>query len=221
MKKKQLISIIEQLRTFDKPKVKLEQYPTNAGAAVELAFIAGFMHDDIYEKTIIDLGIGTGRLAITLLFVGAAKAIGIEIDDDAIKLSMDNAKQFGFSNKLNLVKSNVDNISRILHCKSHPSIQDEEYTLVMNPPFGVQNRGADVKFLLNAMKIEGLTVIYSFHLKNQENRKFLRNKIASAGWEVSEIHQMNMILPKLFDFHEKNRKKIEVDLYRIVYKKKN
>ncbi|MBN2154403.1 MAG: RNA methyltransferase, partial [Candidatus Lokiarchaeota archaeon] len=89
-------------------------------------------------------------------------------------------------------------------------------TLLMNPPFGVQVKGADARFLRAAMSIAGVDVIYSIHLKKEKNRKYLQKLVKDDGWEVVEMHQTKMILPRLYEFHEKKRKEIEVDIYRII-----
>ena len=43
-------------------------------------------------------------------------------------------------------------------------------------------------------------------------------KEQSGRWILSELRQATMFLPRLYEFHEKKRKEIEVDLYRIVPK---
>lgn len=57
---------------------------------------------DLAGKTIIDFGCGSGILAIAALKLGAAKAIGIDIDPQAIQASRDNAERNGVSEKLEL-----------------------------------------------------------------------------------------------------------------------
>lgn len=57
---------------------------------------------DLVGKTIIDFGCGSGILAIAALKLGAAKAIGIDIDPQAIQASRDNAERNGVSDKLEL-----------------------------------------------------------------------------------------------------------------------
>ncbi|MBS0849554.1 50S ribosomal protein L11 methyltransferase [Citrobacter sp. JGM124] len=53
-------------------------------------------------KTIIDFGCGSGILAIAALKLGAEKAIGIDIDPQAIQASRDNAERNGVSDRLAL-----------------------------------------------------------------------------------------------------------------------
>ncbi len=57
---------------------------------------------DLQGKTIIDFGCGSGILAIAALKLGATKAIGIDIDPQAIQASRDNAERNGVSEQLEL-----------------------------------------------------------------------------------------------------------------------
>lgn len=60
---------------------------------------------DLSGKTVIDFGCGSGILAIAALKLGAAKAIGIDIDPQAIQASRDNAQRNGVSDRLALYLS--------------------------------------------------------------------------------------------------------------------
>ncbi|MHA1889765.1 MAG: METTL5 family protein [Promethearchaeota archaeon] len=216
--RKQLLSMIEEMETFSpsNAKIKLEQYATDAIASVELGFIAGIMHADLQERLVIDLGAGTGRLSITCLFFGAWRVIGVEIDLDAIKIARDNAKKFGFDDKLDLIIANVSPEKFIIRRKLNKDDLDKEITIVMNPPFGVHDKGADLRFLMAAINVPRVRVIYSFHLKNERNRQYIRNKMEKVNWEVVSLYQTEMFIPRLYKFHEKTRKKVEVDIYRIM-----
>ncbi|NDJ56140.1 50S ribosomal protein L11 methyltransferase [Enterobacteriaceae bacterium 4M9] len=57
---------------------------------------------DLAGKTVIDFGCGSGILAIAALKLGAARAIGIDIDPQAIQASRDNAQRNGVEDKLEL-----------------------------------------------------------------------------------------------------------------------
>lgn len=68
---------------------------------------------DLEGKTIIDFGCGSGILAIAALKLGAAQAIGIDIDPQAIQASRDNAQRNGVSERLSLYlpQDQPDNLS--------------------------------------------------------------------------------------------------------------
>lgn len=53
----------EHIQNFEKPKIKLEQYITTPHLASHTLYTAQFSFDDIEGKEVLDLGIGTGRLA--------------------------------------------------------------------------------------------------------------------------------------------------------------
>ncbi len=57
---------------------------------------------DLQGKTIIDFGCGSGILAIAALKLGAERAIGIDIDPQAIQASRDNAERNDVSDRLEL-----------------------------------------------------------------------------------------------------------------------
>jgi ribosomal protein L11 methyltransferase len=57
---------------------------------------------DLAGKTLVDYGCGSGILAIAALKLGAARAIGVDNDEQAIAASRDNAQRNGVAEKLDL-----------------------------------------------------------------------------------------------------------------------
>ncbi|MDU2732079.1 MAG: 50S ribosomal protein L11 methyltransferase [Mixta calida] len=72
---------------------------THPTTALCLSWLDGL---DLQSKTVIDFGCGSGILAIAALKLGAAQAIGIDIDPQAIQASRDNAERNGVSDRLSL-----------------------------------------------------------------------------------------------------------------------
>ncbi|GLR11199.1 50S ribosomal protein L11 methyltransferase [Mixta theicola] len=72
---------------------------THPTTAMCLSWLDGL---DLQGKTVIDFGCGSGILAIAALKLGAAQAIGIDIDPQAIQASRDNAERNGVSDRLAL-----------------------------------------------------------------------------------------------------------------------
>src|SRR5712664_2336652 len=94
LSKRQLEIQLGRLKILEKPNLKLEQYPVSSEAASELLYMAGFEHKDL-DGRVIDLGTGTGRLAIGAALMGARKVVGVDTDERAITLAKQNADTAG------------------------------------------------------------------------------------------------------------------------------
>jgi len=68
---------LSKIEPHPSPKAYLEQYTIPPEVAAELLYIAAYTYDDIIDKTIADLGCGTGRLAIGSALLGAKETIGV------------------------------------------------------------------------------------------------------------------------------------------------
>ena len=78
-------------REFPNPKVALEQYPTSAHLAAQVIQLAMNKGDLDAEKSCLDLGCGTGMLAIAAGFV-SYMVYGIDCDEDALKIAQENVE---------------------------------------------------------------------------------------------------------------------------------
>jgi len=72
---------------------------THATTALCLEWLDGL---DLVGKTVLDFGCGSGILAIAALKLGAARAIGIDNDPQALTASRDNAERNGVADRLDL-----------------------------------------------------------------------------------------------------------------------
>jgi len=190
-----------QIEPHPSPKAYLEQYTIPSDVAAELLFIAAYVHNDITDKIVADLGCGTGRLAIGAVLLGAEEAVGVDIDKAAVKIAKDNAEKLNLKEKIDWVASDID----VLHGNFH--------TVLQNPPFGVQKRSADRKFLLKALQMAPR--VYSLHKGGGSNRAFIKRFIEGHGGKVTGIFPMKLKILKLFKFHTKPKHEVKIDLYRI------
>jgi len=193
---------LQQIAPHPSPKAYLEQYTIPTEVAAELLFVAAYVHDDVSEKMVADLGCGTGRLAIGAVLLGAKEVVGVDTDKAAVKVAKNSAEKLDLKEKTEWVAADID----ILHGNFH--------TVLQNPPFGVQRRSADRKFLLKALELA--PTVYSLHKSGEDNRAFIKRFIEGHGGKVTGIFPMKLNIPKLFKFHTKPRHEVKVDLYRIV-----
>lgn len=194
MKKRQLEMLLETVYVFERPSLKREQYATPASVAADVLFLAKLKGD---LNKVCDLGCGTGILAIGAALLGA-RVIGIEIDPLALNAAKINALRLGV--EVDLVRGDVGAIA----------LRGID-TVLMNPPFGAQKTSAgDRPFLKAATNIAG--VIYSIH--NLGSEGFIRRFVEPC--RIEEIYRIKYPLKRSFQFHAKEVKTIEVELYRIV-----
>ncbi len=194
--KRQLEIQLGKLKTLEEPRLKLEQYPISPETASELLYMAGFEHHDL-RGLVLDLGTGTGRLAIGAALMGAENVLGVDIDKRVIRLAEENARK---------ARVNVDWIVTSLD-----GVRGSFDAVVMNPPYGTRIPHEDTVFLSRAMELA--PVAYSIH--KSSTRPFLIRFAGKKGWRVDEVRSASMRIPHLYEFHRKKWKSISVDLYRI------
>jgi len=159
--------------------------------------MAGFEHHDLQGETI-DLGTGTGRLAIGAAIMGSKRVVGVDIDDRSISLARENAMMAGVQ-----VDWFVSDIKEVA---------GRYDTVIMNPPYGTRSPHLDVRFLERAFELA--PVSYSVH--KSSTREFLRRFVGKRNRKVDAVRSMSLDIPHLFPFHNKKWENVEVDLYRII-----
>jgi putative methylase len=198
------------------PQAELEQYTTSAQIAANMLYLAAYTNGDIIDKTVLDLGCGTGRLGLGASFLGAQEVVGIDIDQLAVKTAQQNKLNSGLN--FRLINGDIS------------TIVGEFDTVLQNPPFGVQTREADREFLAKALEVG--KAIYSLHnhpeldqrlikmLKSSgegcvqvQPNAFLERFIAKHGGTITNVYSMLMTIPKMFAFHKKAKHDFVIDLY--------
>lgn len=213
VRKLDLEKTIAQIAPHPSPKAYLEQYTISPEAAAEILFTATYIYDDICDKKVIDLGCGTGRLAIGAALLGAKEVVGVDIDKIAIKKAVINAQNLGVKPKTSWILADIN------------AVRDNFDTVLQNPPYGVQKRGADRRFLETALQIGSR--VYSLHkgVKTSSKRKvvpssFLERLIERNGGEIRAVYSLLMTIPRMFAFHQKRTYQFPVNLYVIERKNK-
>ena len=158
--------------------------------------MAGFEHPEL-EGNVIDLGTGTGHLAIGAALMGAQHVVGIDTDEKSIEQARENAQSVGAN-----VQWIASDISRV---------EGRFDTVIMNPPYGTRTSHADTQFLKRSFDLA--PIVYSIH--KASTRKFLFEFVKKSNREVLEVREMTLQIPHLFSFHRKKWRDVNVDIYRI------
>jgi putative methylase len=218
VRKLELEMFLSQVTPHLTPKPNLEQYTIPADVAATILYMAAYTYNDIIDKTVLDLGCGTGRFALGAAFLGAKQVVGVDIDKSAVKMAFENSLKANLKEKAQWIAADID------------AVHGRFDTVLQNPPFGVQRRGADRKFLEKAL--ETSNVAYSLHksphkdklyikkLKAKKNgvtsvapSSFLKKFIEEHGGKIKAVYAMVMTIPYMFSFHTKRKHEFAVDLY--------
>jgi putative methylase len=197
IRRKKLEIVLEKISSHPKPKFWLEQYTIPSLTAAEMLSIASDMHDSIKDKNIVDLGCGTGRLAIGSCIIGAENVLAVDIDPLAIETANKNAKLLKVQNKISWINSDINAIRGLFD------------TAIMNPPFGTKIRHADSRFLLKALSIAKVTI----SLHKRTTRNYLIKFIESKSGKIDGLYEMQFKIPRTYGFHNRKSYIVDVDLY--------
>ncbi len=195
MKKVALERVLQSLEPVRIPRPEIEQYPTPAGIAAEVAFIA-LGKGDLEVRRVLDAGCGNGVLAIAAKLLRAASVVGVDVDPAAIRVAEGNAR-----------RAQVDVTWRTMDIAA---VRGRFDTVLMNPPFGAQSRHADLPFLDRALALAD--VVYSFH--NARTEAFLVRRIEGRGGRVTDRAEYAFPVARTFPFHRDDVRRIPVILLR-------
>jgi len=200
MKKVQLERILQSLAPVPQPKVEREQYVTPAPIAAEVVYGA-YGRGDIERCTVLDLGCGNGTLGIGAKLLGAARVVGVDSDPAVIRVAEQNAATVRVEAEWRL-----DDVARV---------RENVDTVLMNPPFGAQTRHADRPFLDAALRCG--RVVYTF--LNAAAEAFVRRYFETAGATVTDRFPYAFPIPRTFEFHRDEARRIDVVLFRVAVAK--
>lgn len=192
---------LADLATFEEPRVELEQYPTPAGLAASLLHLAD-LQDDL-DRPVVDLGTGTGVLALGAALRGAPQVVGVECDRAALETARENEREVGTPVGVDWIEADA----------TRPPLSVADPAVVMNPPFGAQrgHEHADRAFLAAAGRLA--TVSYSVH--NAGSWEFVEAYSVDNGGTVTHAYRARIELDRQFPFHTADRTELPVEVFRI------
>jgi putative methylase len=218
IRKLELERLLSRVEPHSKPKPDIEQYTIPADVAARMLYVAAYTGNSIVGKSVLDLGCGTGRLALGAAFLGAKNVVGVDVDKTAIRIAVENARKIGLKGKVDWLLADLS------------AVGGQFDTVLQNPPYGVQTARADRRFLEKALEV-GKTV-YSLHKYPHADRAFckmlrsrpagieavtpspfLRDFIRRRRRKIKAVYAMIMSIPHMFNFHTKKRHEFIVDLY--------
>ena len=231
MRKTALAQQLVVVAGFESPQAGLEQYPTPPELAAHLIHVADLL-GDIEDRTVIDLGTGTGMLALGAALRSPAAVLGIDIDGGALEVARENRRRVGTATPIAWVRGDVSR-PPLRAREDRPTGEGEReeengtergsptgtaerpVTVVMNPPFGAQNTNehADRAFLETTAR--AADVSYSVH--NRGSREFVEAFVADNGGEVTQGFRAEISLPHQFDFHGEEKRELDVEVFRVAW----
>ena len=188
-----LVRFLSRLSGFRRPSAAWEQVATPPDAAADL-LLAAYARGDLVGCDVLDLGSGTGRLALGAAWLGAARVVGVEGEAEALEVARANAERAGLECQWVL--------SPVL------TYDVPTDTVVMNPPFGAQRRHADRPFWDRALTL-ARRAVYAFSLA--ESRTFIVRRAVAHGARIDDTRPVPWELPATFPHHRKARVPLSVD----------
>ena len=203
--KRALAERLYGLAGFSDPDIELEQYPTPPDLAAHLLHLAD-LQGDLRGRTVVDLGTGTGILALAAACRGPARVLGLERDPDALAVARENERTVDPPRSVDWL---LGDATRPPLCPDGPT------TVLTNPPFGARtgSEGADRAFLEQAAALG--SVSYTIH--NAGSQEFVEAFAADNGGEVTHAFAAEFEVGKLYDHHERDRAELDVEVFRTVW----
>lgn len=187
---------------FENPSAPLEQYHTPPDLAAHIVHTAD-LHGDIEERTVVDLGSGTGMLALGAALRGPERIVGVEVDPAPLSTARENERRVAARADIAWIRGDATRAPLTVH----------DATVLMNPPFGAQDGSehADREFLASAAELAAVS--YSVH--NAGSQEFVESFAADNGGEVTHAFAAEFDLPRQFDHHTDETRAVDAEVFRV------
>jgi len=186
---------LEAVAGFEDPSAALEQYPTPPDVAAHFLHVAA-MQGDLAGRTVVDLGSGTGVLALGAACLGPERVVALERDPEAVATARENEARVDPPVAVDWLRGDA----------TRAPLPDDGLTVVANPPFGAQDgaSGADRPFLATASRVARV----SYTLHNAGSRDFVESFAADNGGTVTHAFRVALALDRQFPFHDADRREV-------------
>lgn len=193
---------LESVEDFRAPSAELEQYLTPPAIAAHVCHLAQ-LQGDLRGRTVVDLGTGTGMLAIGAAVNEPTRVVAIDIDDGALRTARRNEGRVDTRVPVEWVRGDV----------GHLPLDVSGATILSNPPFGAQRgrRGADRPFLEAASRAGGVS--YTIH--NEGSQSFVESFAGDRGGEVTHAFRATVPIERRFEFHDESEREIHAEVFRV------
>lgn len=207
--KSELRRRLDEASGFENPDVALEQYRTPPELAAHLVHTAD-LRGDIGGQVVVDLGSGTGMLALGATLRAPAAVVGIELDAAPLAIARENEQRIDSGQPVSWIQADATALPLSTESTTPKS---EGPTVLMNPPFGAQtgNEHADRAFLSTTAEVAAVS--YSIH--NEGSYEFVESFVADNGGSLTDAFAAEFHLPQTYDFHTDGSRTIDVELFRI------
>ena len=187
---------------FEDPKAPLEQYHTPPDLAAHIVHVAD-LQGDVEGRTVLDLGCGTGMLALGAALRGPERVVGVDLDPAPLSTAGENERRVGATADVSWVRADATRLP----------LSPDGATVLMNPPFGARggNEGADREFLETAADVA--RVSYSVH--NAGSESFVEAFAGDNAGEVTHAFRAEFELPRQFEHHTEDARTIDAEVFRI------
>ena len=193
MRRSELVRRIQSVPAPPHPSAPLEQVVSPAEPAADL-LLSLDRRDPLDGRSVLDLGCGTGRLAIGAALLGGHPVTGVEVDPTIVDMARVAAETHHADVKF--VASDV---------RRWRTAAD---VVVMNAPFGAQTRHADRPFWDRAFALARRRV---GAFASSASRTFIARLALERGAHVVEVEPMAWELPRTFAHHRSASVRLAVD----------
>lgn len=133
---------------------------------------------DLKDKLVLDYGCGSGILAIAALKLGAKKAMGVDIDDQALQASLENAKRNDVDDRLELVMGTDKKLEL-------PKSQITVANILAGPLAQLEPVIADLTASGGLLALSGILTEQADEVIEAYSKDFIMNKVKDKdGWAL-------------------------------------